>query len=162
MHVFKDRKIEFELLPENREFQFEVIKCESSIANKGKTNGCDVRELTLLVDGRVEVSDRFTIPYHEDGTPALTDEKLSEFLNARIDQFLKATGAVTRIGDTFDTRDNASYIGLRGYLMIKHEEYEARGQKLKSNKVGIYVTNKPKLPRNVPATTSANTDPDWE
>lgn len=159
MHVFKDRKTEFELLPE-QDFSFEVIEAGKSLCNSGKVSGCERIDLKLLFDGRANVLESLTLPYDENGEAIIQDEKLFEFLCARLDTFLATTGLVTKVGDAVNTHDTSIYKGLRGWARLKREPGTKDPKKI-FNKVNWYITNREKLAR-VEQPTTANAEADGE
>lgn len=146
------------------DYIFRVVGMESGIqTGSGKTAGSPYWELKLSIEGKGGVVFERLIDHPSCGW--------------KIDTFLKSTGAAPPPGTPFefeaDTAESAGClwinpIGLRGHAHLIVDEYQKTGstEKMKRNKVGAFLTDKPKLPRHVepksepePAAASADDEP---
>lgn len=129
------------------DYEVEVIKCESGLRNSGKTNGCEA------FDFQVRVAKHPGCTIWEDITFGY------EPLQWKLDVVLKCLnflfdGRPLEKGQAFDIAPE-DMIGLRGWVTVKVEDYRAStGEMRKTNRVAVWRTDKPKLPRNTPAATS--------
>jgi hypothetical protein len=132
-YVFQDRQPPaFELVPDG-DYILEVTGFDKTISNRPDTNGCDVIELKVKVEGRNAAwKEIFTI--HEDWS-------------WRMDVFLKAAHAAPKKGEGFRLTEE-NFIGLRAWATVASREYKSRsGETKKANKVLAWITNKEKLAR---------------
>ena len=134
----------FVLLPAG-DYVFRVTALETGLqTGTGKTAGSPFWELTLEIEDKgAKVFER------------LIDH---ETCNWKIDTFLKSTGAAPPVGTAFEFSQEAAEssgclwidpIGLRGWCHLIVDSYQKTGAKetTKRNKVGTFLTDRPKLPR---------------
>lgn len=145
MPTFKGQENQaFVLLPPG-DYQFEVVEMESGIqTGNGKTAGSPFWELKL------RITDKGAVVFER-----LIDHPTCDW---KIDTFLKSTNAAPEKGQAFEFVETAAHdagcqwidpIGLRGWCHLIVDEYTKQGAKeaTKRNKVGAFLTDKPKLPR---------------
>lgn len=149
MPVFKDQDNKTYELPPEGDYAFEVVECESGIqTGNGKTAGSPYWELKLELsvrNGKAPIWER------------LIDHPSCDW---KIDTFMKCTGANTEIkkGEPFEFDLHAAEssgakwidpIGLRGWLAVVHEDYTPKngGKPGKRARVGVFYTDRAKLPR---------------
>lgn len=145
MPVFKDQdNKDFVLLPPG-DYVFRVESMECGISTGSKTAGSPFWEFELAIE-----DPRGGVVFER-----LTDHSLCSW---KIDTFLKSTNAAPPKGTAFDFSQEAAEsagcvwvdpIGLRGHCQLTVEEYKKvfSTEKYKNNKVAVFLTNKPKLPR---------------
>jgi hypothetical protein len=146
MPVFQNQDNKtFVVLPPG-DYTFEVVGMESGIqTGTGKTAGSPFWELKLSIEKR-------------DG--AMVFERLIDHptCNFKIDTFLKCTGAAPAHGVAFDFQQDAAEsagilwidpVGLRGWCHLIEDEFTPKGatKPIKKNKVGSFLTDRPKLAR---------------
>lgn len=133
----------FELIPAG-DYPFQVVGVDFGIQNGGKTNGSDIMDLKVKV--------------YKDGT---YDHPLAQIFERlifhksclwKIDTFVKASNLL--VNGTSPAKDaeidfNEDLLkGLRGWCTIKIDTFKkADNTEGKSNKVAVWLTNKPKLDR---------------
>lgn len=143
MPVFKDSEAKvFELAPEG-DYVLRVVEFECGLSKGAKTAGSDEYSVTFLIESK---GSRFF--------ESLIDHDSCAW---KIDLFLKAAGVQLAKGESFEFRkDKAEYhgirwvdpIGLRLWAKVKVEPSKKDPTK-KYNKVAVFYTDKPKLPRYV-------------
>lgn len=148
MPTFKGQENKtFTLLPAG-DYMFEATGIEAGLqTGTGKTAGSPYWELKLAIldkDGN-QIGTVFE---------RLIDHPSCDF---KIDTFLRSTNAAPPLGQAFEFMRNVAEtsgvhwidpIGLRGWTHLIVDEYEPKaGGKQKRNKVGSFLTNKPKVAR---------------
>jgi len=158
MPIYQDRDNQTFVLHPPGEYQFQVVAYETGLSMGAKTRGSPMWELKILIEqkgGHVFES--------------LIDHEACSW---KIDTFLKSTGVVIAKGSAFEFDRAASIsmgctwvnpVGLRGWCHLIVEEFTPQGatSPKKKNKVGAFLTDKPKLPRIVavpPAATAEIVD----
>jgi hypothetical protein len=145
MPVFRNQDNQsFVLLPPG-DYVFRVVGMESGIqTGTGKTAGSPFWEFKLMIEGKgANVYER------------LIDHESTGW---KIDTFLKCTGQTPPVNAPFEFEEQAAEaagvhwinpIGLRGHCALIVEEFTKTGQteKKKKNRVSVFYTDKPKLPR---------------
>ena len=149
MPKFNDSENQAPIQPDG-DYIFRVIEFSSGISAGSKTRGSDDYKLTLeLEPSGAKVNER------------LIDHPSCDW---KIDTFLKSAGVQIAKGAAFEFQENRAIasgvpfinpIGLRGWCRIHTETYAKKGEPAedkgkwtgKSNKVAIFYTDKPKLPR---------------
>lgn len=140
--TFGDSDNTFELLPAG-EYPFEVISADSAMVASGKLAGSEKLELKLMI--------------YTDASFAAKRSLVHESLIFapscfwRIDTFVKSANLL--VNGHPPRRDDAieltpeTVVGLRGWCRLKIEEYDSKktGKKEQTNRVDIWMTDKPKL-----------------
>lgn len=131
-HIFRDEENRtFELLPDG-DYIVEVAKAELGISNGAKTRGSEQLELTLRSEPH-GITLYETLIFHES-------------VDWKIDNFIKCMNLCAVKGQDIElTPENI--LGVRGWITVGTEEYQGK----KRNRIKVWITNKPKLPRNTPA-----------
>jgi hypothetical protein len=146
----------YELVPPG-DYVVEVIKAEAGLSKDGKTRGCDIFDVQVAVENHpnCRIWDDLTFGY--------------EKLQWKLDVFVKAmnftineqgqydpAGRLPRKGESFDMNVE-DLLGLRGWVSIGVREYmptpkgpDDKPEKKKINEIKVWLTDKPKLPRNMP------------
>lgn len=134
----------FELAPEG-DYVLRVVEFECGISKGGKTSGSDSYDVKFLIESKGST-------FFE----TLIDHPSCAW---KIDIFLKSAGVQLKKGEAFEFRkDKADYeavpwidpIGLRMWARVKIEPSQKDPTK-KYNKVAVFYTDRPKLPRHVEA-----------
>ncbi len=144
MPVFKDSENRSYVLLPAGDYVFRVVEMESGIQDKGKTAGSPFWELKLQIEGKDAIVFERLIDHRD------TDWK--------IDTFLKSSGAAPAKGHAFEFDQQAAAaadclwinpVGLRGWCKLEVDEYTKPGTTTatKKNKVAVFYTDRPKLPR---------------
>jgi len=158
MPVFDSKKAEtpiFEVI--SGDFPFEIVAVDSSISQGGKTRGSDVRDVKLK--------------FYKDATFTQPVAQWTEdFINAdnclwKWFVFSKCVGFEFADGHEFDI--DGSWIGRRGWATCKPQETNRKddidastGRPKRYNRVAVFITNKGKLPPNLPTEFAPSSDPD--
>ena len=165
MPTFRDSDNLPPLLPAG-DYIYKVVEFSSGISAGGKTSGSDKYELVLEFPGGAKCREN------------LIDHDSCSW---KIDTFLKSAGVKIPKGAEFkftiDERgDDVSIInplGLKGSCKLRIENYPKKGEDKekpatwtgKSNRVEIFYTDKPKIPRKEPpqaeAAAEESDDPKW-
>jgi hypothetical protein len=145
MPVFKDSEAKvFELAPEG-DYVLRVVEFECGISKGRQTAGSDSYDVKFLVESKGSTF-----------FDTLIDHPSCDW---KIDLFLKSAGIRIAKGEAYEFRkDKAEYegirwvdpIGLRLWAKVKIEPSQKDPTK-KYNKVAVFYTDKPKLPRHVEA-----------
>lgn len=140
--TFGDSDNTFEILPAG-EYPFEIIGADSAMVSSGKLAGSEKLELKVLI---------YTDPTFT-AKRTLVHESLifAQSCFWRIDTFVKAANLL--VNGHPPRRDDAieltpeTVVGLRGWCRLKIEEYDSKktGKKEQTNRVDIWMTDKPKL-----------------
>lgn len=126
----------FEPLPPG-DYVARVTACEFGIAKGAKTAGSDTMELELEVQGKDRTGKCYeTLIFH----PSCA---------WKIDTFIKSFNLLIE-GRAPAKDEEIEYtehrvVGLRGWVTLNIEEYEKNGQKRKTNRIAVFITNKEKL-----------------
>lgn len=144
MPVFNDSNNVPALLTES-DYTFCVVGFEIGVSNGPSTRGSE----KYLLDLEIEPSGK-----HIDET--LIDHPKTGW---KIDCFLKASGVQIPKGQAFEFQEDKAKsnnvpwvnpLGLRGWCRVVVEEYTRKdGAPGKANKVAVFYTDKPKLPKRV-------------
>lgn len=136
---------QFELL-KNGDYHYEIVGFETGIANKGKTNGCEIVTLKVrfFTDRTFEKpiaqwSERLTFPETQ-------SDDLNKFLQGTLNMFAKSSNMPRTPGAELDFSERTC-IGLRGVARVSQEKREDNGE-LK-NRVKLWLTDKEKFPQRV-------------
>lgn len=127
------------------DYTFEVIKSEAKISAGAKTSGCDMFEFQIRIEKfpGCTIWEELIFGYEK------LQWKLDTFLSSA--NFL-VNGKPPEKGENFDL-EAEDIIGLRGWCTVKVEDYfkEVNGvkEKKQTNRVAFWITNKPKLQRNM-------------
>jgi hypothetical protein len=146
----------FELLPAG-DYPFEVTGVDFGIQSGGKTNGSDYMELKVTLYKDATFAQKLSL---------IRDRIIFHPACAwRADCFVKSAaltvdGQPPAKGQEIEFNDEA-VVGLRGWCSVKVESYKNKsGEDAKANRVAVWLTNKPKLPRAVEVATTEPTDDD--
>jgi hypothetical protein len=131
------------------DYVFCVVDFESKISAGAKTAGCESYNLTLEIE-----------PNGSKCWETLTDHPSTAW---KIDTFLKSAGIKLARGEHFDFREteanalgytHVNPIGLRGWCRLTIDTYQGK----EKNKVVMFYTDKPKLPRRVEVAAQVEDD----
>lgn len=166
-HVFRNEPPKvFELLPEG-DYLLEVVKADCAISKGRKTNGAEMLEFKLR-----------SVEHGAEFEESLIDH---ESCSWKIDQFVNSFGLTSTVGEEVDL-DPDNLIGRRGWCKVIQELMtqtdgtpwisRQTGKQGVKNRVAVYYTDKPKVPRNpafaqpalanAGAMPSKSNDPDWD
>lgn len=143
MPVYQDREAPSFVVHPDGDYVLRVVGCDSKISTGEKTAGSPQWDLKVVVEGVAGNGHVFE---------SLIDHETSAW---KIDTFLKSTNSVPPKGAAFDFNEDAANaagilfidpIGLRGWAHLVVDEWKGK----KRNKIGVWLTNKPKLPRATP------------
>lgn len=146
MPKFNDSENRAFVLLKPGDYVYRVLSMEHGLqTGTGKTAGSPYWELKLQIEG-----DAGGLVFER-----LIDHEVCAF---KIDTFLKSAGAAPPLGTAFEFVEEAAEaagclhidpIGLRGWCHITQEDFTKRGETkpMKKNKVGTFLTDRPKLPR---------------
>ena len=153
MPKFDSKKAEtpvFEIL--NGEYPFEIMAVDNGISKGAKTNGSEVREVKL----KFFADKTFATPKAQWTEDFIYHEK-TEW---KVFVFARCVGLDPKDGDEIDI--DASWIGRRGWSRCRPETDSDKtkidpqtGKVRQYNRVGEFIANKEKLPRNTAITTTA-------
>ena len=139
-HTFQDSEnLAWELLPAGN-YTFKIMGAEDGIQKGGKTAGCEYLSV------KIGIGDK-------SGLKAQWSEKIifTDSLTWKTDTFLKSinfNGGEMSKGQDVDVCQ-ATVVGCRGHAKVIVETYEKDGEEKQINKVGAWLTDKEKLPRDI-------------